>query len=222
MVDQAFQSALVRRTRSLDCQQRTQRTCRQIMGLKTIRKEPARDVQGTFGARSSASDCPWAYRKFKPPFSPCTTVSPVKEAIPFARCFVKIPLSRGFIGRCAGPSRPISTRSDRHTKAQAARDRRPRGRTVLALSIRLPGSGSGRAGVGCGAPCTRGRTPAACAPKEVPLGDTRTPPASHVRSQHSARAEIRSPGMAARNERPRTGSESTATPPESTGNTVWA
>jgi hypothetical protein len=69
------------------------------------------------------------------------TVPPDGEAIsvPFARCFVKIPLSIGFIGRCVDPPRPIWTHSDRHAQAQAARDSRRGCRTVLALRIRLLG-----------------------------------------------------------------------------------
>jgi hypothetical protein len=69
------------------------------------------------------------------------TVPPDGEAIsdPFARYFVKIPLSIGFIGRCVDPSRPIWMHSDRHAQAQAARDSRRGCRTVLALRIRLLG-----------------------------------------------------------------------------------
>ena len=49
----------------------------------------------------------YVYRKFKPPFLHALTVPPAREAISdqFARCFVKIPLSIGLIGRCVDASR---------------------------------------------------------------------------------------------------------------------
>jgi hypothetical protein len=62
----------------------------------------------------------YVYRKFKQPFFHALTVPPAREAISdqFARCFVKIPISIGLIGRCVDPSRPIWTPSDRDTRAR--------------------------------------------------------------------------------------------------------